>query len=96
MFELIAKQLLKNKRRKKARRRLQPRRMNDSFTDLLLGATKPGGTKMQFPYEIPTITTDVEFTDAATSTIYGGAIILATGLAVNGLANLAAARTNKR
>jgi len=53
------------------------------YLQTILGSTKPGTQKLQFPYEIPTIKTEVALDPATTKTL----LYIAGGITVGAIAS---------
>jgi len=87
MFELI--RLLSRRKRKKKKSHRQLREVpvvrrtylaDDSFVTDLIGYSKPGAKKLQFPYEIPTINTSVSLSPEVTQTLIAIPTIFSIGM----------------
>lgn len=87
IFALLAKKLLKRRRKKRKRKRgsvpvVRRRYMSDgkSFVTDLVSHTQPGKEKLQFPYEIPVIDTNIMLDDTTTKALYITAGTFAAGM----------------
>lgn len=87
MFKLLTMALRRRRKKKHKQQRasvpvVRRRYMSDgkSFITDVIGHTKPGEEKLQFPYEIPVINTSVAIDPQATKALYVVAGTLAVGM----------------
>lgn len=85
----FARQIKKSRKKKrKSKRTKRKRGMSDAGTYLksIATATQAGSSKMEFPYTLPVIETEVSLDKETHSTIRTAAIAIGSGIAIGGTA----------